>query len=159
MDRRRDGEAVIDNYWQTESGWPILSVANASRRWLQAGSPGVAMSASTCAWSTATAPASSSRARRRGRDRRADAAGLMQTVWRDDARFVDLLDEHRRTRALHTFDWGIRDEDGYWLSSAAPTTSSTSPATAWARARSRISSRASVAEVAVVGVADPLKGR
>ena len=46
-------------------------------------------------------------------------------------------------------------------SSAAPTTSSTSPAIGSARARSRRASRAtpSVAEVAVVGVADALKGQ
>jgi propionyl-CoA synthetase len=58
-----------------------------------------------------------------------------------------------------TFDWGIRDEDGYFSSSAAPTTSSTWPATGWSAGdRESISGHSAVAEVAV-GVADALKGQ
>jgi propionyl-CoA synthetase len=35
---------IIDNYWQTETGWPILSVARAIENTpTRLGSPGVAM--------------------------------------------------------------------------------------------------------------------
>src|SRR4029078_2636145 len=39
------GKPVIDNYWQTESGWPILTVANGvEKKPSKFGSPGVDMS-------------------------------------------------------------------------------------------------------------------
>ncbi len=40
--------------------------------------------------------------------------GCMQTVWRDDARFVNTYWKSIPGRLLYsTFDWGIRDADGY----------------------------------------------
>jgi propionyl-CoA synthetase len=47
----------------------------------------------------------------------------MQTVWRDDARFVKTYWESIPGRQVYsTFDWGIRDEDATTSSWAAPTT-------------------------------------
>ncbi len=41
--------------------------------------------------------------------------GFMQTVWRDDARFVDTYWKSVPGQTVYsTFDWGIRDEDGYF---------------------------------------------
>ncbi len=38
------GKDIIDNYWQTESGWPILTIANGVEKALSKfGSPGIAM--------------------------------------------------------------------------------------------------------------------
>jgi len=38
------GKPIIDNYWQTETGWPILSIANGvETRPSKFGSPGVPM--------------------------------------------------------------------------------------------------------------------
>ena len=42
--------------------------------------------------------------------------GCMQTVWRDDARFVDTYWKTRARHAVYsTFDWAVRDEDGYFF--------------------------------------------
>ena len=38
------GKPIIDNYWQTESGWPILTIANGVQPMpSKFGSPGLAM--------------------------------------------------------------------------------------------------------------------
>src|SRR4051812_22497890 len=38
------GVPIIDNYWQTESGWPILTIANGvEKKTSKLGSPGVPM--------------------------------------------------------------------------------------------------------------------
>jgi propionyl-CoA synthetase len=43
LDQRGPGVPIIDNYWQTETGWPILTIATASRRKpSKFGSPGKA---------------------------------------------------------------------------------------------------------------------
>jgi propionyl-CoA synthetase len=87
--------------------------------------------------------------------------GFMQTIWQDDARFVNTYWAVPGKTVYSTFDWGIRDEDRYFSSSAAPTTSSTWPATGWStrEIEESISGHSAVAEVAVVGVADALKGQ
>ena len=42
--------------------------------------------------------------------------GGMSTVWGDDERFVNPYFSTFRTRQVYsTFDWGIRDEDGYYF--------------------------------------------
>jgi acyl-CoA synthetase (AMP-forming)/AMP-acid ligase II len=42
--------------------------------------------------------------------------GCMQTVWRDDARFVNTYWKRAsRPQVYSTFDWGIRDADGYYF--------------------------------------------
>ncbi len=41
--------------------------------------------------------------------------GFMQTVWKDDARFVNTYWKSVPGKMVYsTFDWGIRDEDGYF---------------------------------------------
>src|SRR2546427_10229003 len=40
----------------------------------------------------------------------------MQTVWRDDQRFVNTYWKSIPGKMVYTtFDWGIRDEDGYYF--------------------------------------------
>jgi hypothetical protein len=42
--------------------------------------------------------------------------GCMQTMWGDDERFVDTYFTSIPGRQVYsTFDWGIRDEDGYYF--------------------------------------------
>jgi propionyl-CoA synthetase len=87
--------------------------------------------------------------------------GCMQTVWRDDALRQDLLEELPGTQVYSTFDWGIRDEDGYLLHPGPHRRrhQRRRPPPGHARDRGGISSHPNVAEVAVVGVADQLKGQ
>ena len=41
--------------------------------------------------------------------------GCMQTVWGDDQRFVNTYWKSFGNRLGNTFDWAIRDEDGYYF--------------------------------------------
>ena len=69
--------------------------------------------------------------------------GFMQTVWRDDERFVETYWKSIPGASSTRPSTGASaTRTATTSSSAAPTTSSTSPATGWARARSRRASRA-----------------
>ena len=98
--------------------------------------------------------------------------GCMQTVWRDDARFVKTYwsdfgrkashDEHRPGRLLYnTFDWAVRDAEGYYfiLGRTDDVINVAGHRLGTREIEESISSHATVAEVAVVGVADSLKGQ
>jgi len=86
------GVPIIDNYWQTESGWPIITIANGiEKKPSKFGSPGVPMygyKVKILHESTGeelTAPNEKGVVVVEG----PTPPGFMQTVWRDDARFVN----------------------------------------------------------------------
>ena len=86
----------------------------------------------------------------------------MQTVWRDDARFVKTYWSSIPGRQVYsTFDWGIRDEDGYIfiLGRTDDVINVAGHRLGTREIEESISSHPNVAEVAVVGVADALKGQ
>ena len=86
----------------------------------------------------------------------------MQTVWRDDARFVKTYWKSIPGRLVYsTFDWGIRDEDGYFfiLGRTDDVINVAGHRLGTREIEESISSHPNVAEVAVVGVADQLKGQ
>ena len=88
--------------------------------------------------------------------------GCMQTVWRDDARFVDTYWKSVPGRLVYsTFDWGIRDQDGYFyiLGRTDDVINVAGHRLGTREIEESISSHPNVAEVAVVGVADQLKGQ
>jgi propionyl-CoA synthetase len=88
--------------------------------------------------------------------------GFMQTVWRDDARFVNTYWKSIPGRMVYsTFDWGIRDEDGYFfiLGRTDDVINVAGHRLGTREIEESISSHPNVAEVAVVGVADALKGQ
>jgi propionyl-CoA synthetase len=86
----------------------------------------------------------------------------MQTIWRDDARFVKTYWQSIPGRMLYsTFDWGIRDADGYYfiLGRTDDVINVAGHRLGTREIEESISSHPAVAEVAVVGVADQLKGQ
>jgi len=88
--------------------------------------------------------------------------GCMQTVWGDDARFVDTYWHTIPGRQVYsTFDWGIRDEDGYFfiLGRTDDVINVAGHRLGTREIEESISSHSNVAEVAVIGVADSLKGQ
>ena len=88
--------------------------------------------------------------------------GCMQTVWRDDARFVSTYWSGFPGKLLYsTFDWGIRDKDGYYyiLGRTDDVINVAGHRLGTREIEESISSHPNVAEVAVVGVADALKGQ
>jgi len=88
--------------------------------------------------------------------------GCMSTVWGDDERFVKTYWTSVPNRQVYsTFDWGIRDEDGYYfiLGRTDDVINVAGHRLGTREIEESISSHPNIAEVAVVGVADPLKGQ
>lgn len=159
------GVPIIDNYWQTESGWPILTIANGiEKKPSKFGSPGVPMygyNVKILHESTGeelTEPDQKGVVVIEG----PTPPGFMQTVWRDDARFVKTYWQSVPGKMVYsTFDWGIRDKDGYYyiLGRTDDVINVAGHRLGTREIEESISSHPNVAEVAVVGVADPLKGQ
>ncbi|MBP8053424.1 MAG: propionyl-CoA synthetase, partial [Burkholderiaceae bacterium] len=98
--------------------------------------------------------------------------GCMQTVWRDDARFVNTYwrripgkrenGKQQADRLLYsTFDWGVRDDDGYFfiLGRTDDVINVAGHRLGTREIEEAISGHPNISEVAVVGVADALKGQ
>ncbi|MEI7566063.1 MAG: propionate--CoA ligase, partial [Burkholderiaceae bacterium] len=109
---------VVDNYWQTETGWPILAIQSGVESMPHKfGSPGLpSFGYNMKLLDDAT-----------GAELGADAKGViaiegplppgcMQTIWGDDARYVKTYWESIPGKLIYsTFDWGIKDSDGYFF--------------------------------------------
>jgi len=156
---------IIDNYWQTETGWPVLSLCNgvepAASRF---GSPGKAVYGydvkliDESNGEEITAPNQKGVVVIEG----PLPPGCMQTVWRDDARFVKTYWQSIAGRQVYnTFDWGVRDDDGYYfiLGRTDDVINVAGHRLGTREIEESLSSHTAVAEVAVVGVADTLKGQ
>jgi propionyl-CoA synthetase len=88
--------------------------------------------------------------------------GCMQTVWGDDKRFVDTYFNSIPDRLVYsTFDWGIRDDDGYYfiLGRTDDVINVAGHRLGTREIEEAIQAHAAIAEVAVVGVEDKLKGQ
>ncbi|MDP9044853.1 MAG: propionate--CoA ligase [Pseudomonadota bacterium] len=159
------GKPVIDNYWQTESGWPILTLAQGVQALpSRYGSPGFAMYGYDV---KVMDPASGTEIVEPNRKGVLVIAGplppgCMQTVWRDDRRFVDTYWRDFPGQWLYnTFDWGLRDADGYFfiLGRTDDVINVAGHRLGTREIEESLAGHPRVAEVAVVGVADPLKGQ
>ncbi|MCG2593710.1 propionate--CoA ligase [Ramlibacter sp. XY19] len=159
------GVPIIDNYWQTESGWPILTIANGvERQASKFGSPGVPMYGFDVKIVHETTGEELTEPNQKGVVVIAGPTppGFMQTVWGDDQRYVQTYWSSIPGRQVYsTFDWGIRDEDGYFyiLGRTDDVINVAGHRLGTREIEESISSHPKVAEVAVVGVADPLKGQ
>ena len=156
---------IVDHYWQTESGWPILAVANGVEKTAtKFGSPGIPMYGyqvkllDEASGEELTAPGQKGVVVIEG----PLPPGFMQTVWRDDARFEKTYWNSVPGKQVYsTFDWGIKDKDGYFfiLGRTDDVINVAGHRLGTREIEESISSHANVAEVAVVGVADALKGQ
>ena len=156
---------IIDNYWQTETGWPLLTVANGVEQTSSKfGSPGVPMYGyrvkllHEVTGEELTQPNEKGVVVLEG----PTPPGFMQTIWQDDARFVNTYWKSVPGKMVYsTFDWGIRDEDGYYfiLGRTDDVINVAGHRLGTREIEESISGHNGVAEVAVVGVADALKGQ
>jgi len=88
--------------------------------------------------------------------------GCLQTVWGDDKRYVNTYWTSIPGKTMYsTFDWGVKDKDGYFyiLGRTDDVINVAGHRLGTREIEESISSHPNVAEVAVVGVADPLKGQ
>ncbi|MDZ7591220.1 MAG: propionate--CoA ligase [Rubrivivax sp.] len=159
------GRPIIDNYWQTETGWPILSLCNGVEPApSKFGSPGKAVYGYDVKLIDESTGEELTGAGQKGvvAIEGPLPPGCMQTVWRDDDRFVKTYWKSIPGRLIYsTFDWGIRDEDGYYfiLGRTDDVINVAGHRLGTREIEESISSHPNVAEVAVVGVADQLKGQ
>ena len=159
------GVPIIDNYWQTESGWPILTIANGVEKTpSKYGSPGIPMYGYKVkllddqTGAELTAPNQKGVVAIEG----PLPPGCMQTVWRDDERFVKTYWSSVPGKLIYsTFDWGIKDDDGYFfiLGRTDDVINVAGHRLGTREIEESISAHPNVSEVAVVGVADQLKGQ
>jgi propionyl-CoA synthetase len=158
------GRPVIDNYWQTETGWPILTVAHGIEKTpTRFGSPGFAM------YGYDVQLLDEQTGQPIADNQKGVIAiepplppGCMQTVWGDDQRFVDTYFKTIPGRLVYsTFDWGIRDDDGYYfiLGRTDDVINVAGHRLGTREIEESVSSHPAIAECAVVGVADSLKGQ
>ncbi len=156
---------IIDNYWQTETGWPLLTVANGVQATpSKFGSPGVPMYGYNVKLLHESTGEELTQANEKGVVvvEGPTPPGFMQTIWKDDARFVNTYWKSIPGKLVYnTFDWGIRDEDGYYfiLGRTDDVINVAGHRLGTREIEESISGHPQVAEVAVVGVADNLKGQ
>jgi propionyl-CoA synthetase len=163
------GVPIVDNYWQTETGWPILTVpcvgsaTDGRKIATKIGSPGIPM------YGYDIRLLHEQTGQEIGPNEKGVVAivpplppGCMQTVWGDDARFVTTYFESVPGKMVYsTFDWGIRDAQGYYfiLGRTDDVINVAGHRLGTREIEESISSHQAVAECAVVGVADQLKGQ
>ena len=158
------GVTVRDNYWQTETGWPILSSSL----------PG--LDASTIRVGSAGFPCYGYDVRlmheETGKEVGAGERGIvvlkpplppgnMSTVWGDDRRFVETYFSDFPGQMYSTFDWGLRDEDSYYfvMGRSDDVINVAGHRLGTREIEEAISDHPEVAEVAAVGVKDEDKGQ
>ena len=158
------GKPVIDHYWQTETGWPILSaVPGVERTALKYGSPSFPVYGYDLKLLRETD------ATETGPNEKGVVAivpplppGCMTTVWGDDERFVQTyFSGFGEKLAYSTFDWGIRDSDGYYfiLGRTDDVINVAGHRLGTREIEEAVQAHPNIAEVAVVGVADAMKGQ
>ncbi len=157
------GVPVIDNYWQTETGWPAITLMpGLELKPVKFGSPGL--------------PAPGYRLKVIDEASGDEAApgekgvlvfepplppGCLSTVWRDDARYVASYFEHFKPLLYSSLDWAIRDADGYTtiLGRTDDVINVAGHRLGTREIEESVAAHPGVAEAAVVGVQDELKGQ
>jgi propionyl-CoA synthetase len=157
------GVPVIDNYWQTETGWPAITLMpGLDLKTVKFGSPGL--------------PAPGYRMKvideSNGREVPAGVKGVLvfepplppgclTTVWADDDRYVRSYFSHFKELLYSSLDWAIRDEDGYTfiLGRTDDVINVAGHRLGTREIEESVATHPAVAEVAVIGIRDELKGQ
>jgi propionyl-CoA synthetase len=156
------GRPVIDHYWQTETGWPLLSAhPGIEQTPLKMGSP----SFPVYGYDVRLLQETTGKEVQDGEKGVVTIVpplppGCMSTVWGDDERFVQTYFKDFKN-IYSTFDWGIRDKDGYYfiLGRTDDVINVAGHRLGTREIEEAVSMHPNVAECAVVGVADPIKGQ
>jgi propionyl-CoA synthetase len=154
---------VIDNYWQTETGWPMLSsVPGIEKTPIKFGTPSFPVYGYNLKIF-----------REDGTECDANEKGIvgvlpplppgcLTTVWGDDDRFVKTyFSLFKEPLVYSSFDWGIKDEQGYHyiLGRTDDVINVAGHRLGTREIEEAVQGHNAIAEVAVVGVADQLKGQ
>lgn len=160
------GKPVLDNYWQTETGWPVLAVARGVQpdQTTKPGSPGVPMPGYQVKLVHETTGKELTGPGQRGvlAIEGPLPPGCLQTIWQDNARFVRTYWSSFPNKLIYnSFDWATRDADGHYfiLGRSDEVINVASHRLGTREIEESLSSHPAVAEAAVVGVSDDLKGQ
>ena len=157
------GIPVIDNYWQTETGWPMLAICRGVEDSpIKLGSPAFPVygydlhifreDGSEC-----------------GANEKGIVGvvpplppGCLSTVWGQDERFVSTYFTTFKDPVVYSSsDWGIKDDKGYYtiLGRMDDVINVAGHRLGTREIEEAVQTHPAIAEVAVVGVADQLKGQ
>jgi propionyl-CoA synthetase len=154
---------VIDNYWQTETGWPMLStVRGVEDTKIKFGTPSFPVFGYDLKIF-----------REDGSECGANEKGIvgvvpplppgcLSTVWGQDERFVSTYFSLFKDPLVYSsFDWGIKDEEGYHfiLGRTDDVINVAGHRLGTREIEEAVQAHSAIAEVAVVGVNDQLKGQ
>jgi len=157
------GVPAIDNYWQTETGWPAITLM-----------PGLDLK--PVKWGSPGLPAPGYKMKVINETTGEEAAvgekgvlvfvpplppGCLTTVWRDDDRYVNSYFSHFKELLYSSLDWAIRDADGYTniLGRTDDVINVAGHRLGTREIEESVATHASVAEAAVIGMKDELKGQ
>ena len=157
------GKPVIDNYWQTETGWPVLCLQpGLDLKPVKFGSPGLPNLGYRLRVINEVTGAEA------GADEKGVLViqpplppGCLTTIWGDDARFLKSYFSHFKELLYSSLDWAIRDRDGYFfiLGRTDDVINVAGHRLGTREIEEAVSTHPAVAEVAVIGAADELKGQ
>ncbi|KAB2844739.1 MAG: propionate--CoA ligase [Burkholderiales bacterium] len=159
------GVPIYDHYWQTETGWAILTgVPGIEKAPTKPGSPSFAAYGYNVKLLKEVTGEEITTPEDKG------VVGIMpplppgclSTVWGQDERFVQTYFTSFKDKLIYsTFDWGIRDQDGYYfiLGRTDDVINVAGHRLGTREIEEAVSAHPAIAEVAVVGVADQLKGQ
>jgi len=154
---------VIDNYWQTETGWPMLStVRGIEDTKIKFGTPSFPVYGYNLKIF-----------REDGSECGANEKGIvgvvpplppgcLSTVWGQDERFVSTYFSLFKDPLVYSsFDWGIKDDEGYHfiLGRTDDVINVAGHRLGTREIEEAVQAHSAIAEVAVVGVNDQLKGQ
>jgi propionyl-CoA synthetase len=157
------GLPVIDNYWQTETGWPMLStVRGVEDTKIKFGTPSFPVYGFNLKIF-----------REDGTECAANEKGIvgvvpplppgcLSTIWGQDERFVSTYFSLFKDPLVYSsFDWGIKDEEGYHfiLGRTDDVINVAGHRLGTREIEEAVQAHTAIAEVAVVGVNDQLKGQ
>ncbi|MDR3510935.1 MAG: propionate--CoA ligase [Caulobacteraceae bacterium] len=158
------GVPILDNYWQTETGWPILTLCRGlTDAPVKPGSPGLPVYGFDV---QLVDEASGEPVPAGDKGVVAIAAplppGCLTTIWNDDARFVRTYFQSIPGKMLYsTFDWGVQDEEGYTfiLGRTDDVINVAGHRLGTREIEEAVTTHPAVADAAVVGVHDEIKGQ
>ena len=158
------GVKVIDNYWQTETGWPILSAEPGIEE-----TPRKLGSPSFASYGYKLKLKHEETGKQVGPDEKGVLCivpplppGCMSTIWGDDARFVSTyFTTFKDEQVYTTFDWATCDAEGYYfiMGRTDDVINVAGHRLGTREIEEAVQMHANIAEVAVIGVADQLKGQ
>ncbi|MCR6662102.1 MAG: propionate--CoA ligase [Luteimonas sp.] len=157
------GKTVIDNYWQTETGWPVLSLMpGLDMKPVKFGSPGLPVPGFNLRLINEIT----------GEDVEPNEKGVLviqpplppgclSTVWNNDERFLSGYFGHFKEQLYSSLDWAMRDEEGYTfiLGRTDDVINVAGHRLGTREIEESVSSHPGVAEAAVIGVHDEIKGQ